>query len=122
MTHNANQKRLSLGSFLLGAVVGGLAGAAYALLNAPQSGAETRQQLRDVKNDFQQRAQQAAQSAKQHGTAAADEIASRSQNIKNEVQQAVDAALSEGKEIVRETKTIAQKGLEDVEEDVKPKG
>lgn len=122
MTNNMNKKRISFGSFLLGVVVGGLAGAVYALLNAPQPGEKTRQQLQAAGNDLQQRAQNAAATAKQHGKAAADEIASHAKTIKDEVKQAVDAAVSEGKEAVQETRQIAQKGANDIEEDIAPKG
>ena len=38
---------MSLGRFLLGAIIGGIAGAAVGLLLAPQSGRETRQTIRE---------------------------------------------------------------------------
>lgn len=41
------------GSFLIGVILGGLVGAALAILLAPQSGDEMRTQLRDKGHDWQ---------------------------------------------------------------------
>ena len=50
--------------FLVGVAVGGAIGAAAALLYAPQSGAETRQQLKDKTNQALDKSSEMAQQAK----------------------------------------------------------
>ena len=52
-----------LGAFLAGFIIGGLVGAAVALILAPQSGEETRTQLRQQSDELRSRAMQSAQSS-----------------------------------------------------------
>ncbi len=51
--------------FFAGLVIGGLVGAALALLLAPQSGEETRAQLRDKSLEFKDRAEEGVLEARQ---------------------------------------------------------
>jgi len=54
-------KRGSFGSMLSGFLIGGLIGAAVALLAAPQSGEETRHMIGDKANELKHRAAEKAQ-------------------------------------------------------------
>ena len=57
-------KRGSFGSMLSGFLIGGLIGAAVALLAAPQSGEETRAMIGDKANELKSRAADMAQETK----------------------------------------------------------
>ena len=57
-----------IGAFLSGFVIGGLVGAAVALILAPQSGAETRSQIRQSSVDLRDRGQEAYQTARTRAT------------------------------------------------------
>jgi len=108
MTHQEQNKHSSFLSFLFGAVLGGLIGAGVAILWAPQSGEQTRLQIQKTTQDIQTKAEQTISSAKEHSKRAADEIARHAEVIKDEVQQAVDTAVKEGKETISDTKKIAK--------------
>ena len=56
--------------FFAGLVIGGLVGAALALLLAPQSGEETRAQIRDKSLEFKDRAEEGVLEARQTGSSA----------------------------------------------------
>ena len=77
-----------LGSFLAGFIIGGLVGAAVALLTAPQSGEETRKYISDksieLKNTAVEKAEQARAKAEAAATEAqhyADDLKKRSQEL-----------------------------------------
>lgn len=53
------------GAFFAGLVIGGLVGAALALLLAPQSGEETRAQIRDTSLEYKDRAEEGIIGAQQ---------------------------------------------------------
>jgi gas vesicle protein len=55
-----SQRDSDLGAFLAGVLVGGLVGAAAALLLAPQSGEETRTMIRERGIELKSRLEQAA--------------------------------------------------------------
>ena len=80
-----------LGSFLAGFIIGGLVGAAVALLTAPQSGEETRKYISDksieLKNTAVEKAEQAREKAEAAATEAqhyADDLKKRSQELYTE--------------------------------------
>ena len=54
-----------IGAFFAGVLIGGLVGAATALLIAPQSGEETRRTLGRYSNDFRDRAQDSIEDARE---------------------------------------------------------
>ena len=114
MADYKNGSGMSFSSFLLGAIIGGLAGAAYALLKAPQSGDKTRLQIREIANDLQNKTDRALSSAVEHGKTAADKVALHAKVIKEEAVKAVDEAIEEGKATIEETKSIAKESKKDV--------
>lgn len=111
----SDNKQMSFGSFIAGAIVGGLIGAGVAILNAPQSGERTRRQLRATAEEYQGKAQEALERAREHGQTAVSKISDHAQNIQEEARQAVDAAVEEGKAAVKETRKIARRGMKEAE-------
>ena len=113
-----SDKRSNFGSFLAGAIVGGLIGAGVAILKAPQSGDQTRYRIRAAAEQFQNRAQEAIESAREHGQVAVSKISDHAQVISQEAKQAVDVALDEGKAVVNETKRIAREGFKEAKANI----
>ena len=79
----SNNNNSEFGAFFSGFVIGGLVGAAVALVLAPQSGQETRQQIRDKGVELKEQganswysAKEKAQHAAEDGKIRAAEIAS----------------------------------------------
>lgn len=81
--------RNEFGAFAIGLVIGGLVGAVAALLFAPQSGEQTRAQIKEKSIELRDRAQQSSQDA----MARADELA---RQIKEQGQSAVESVRSMG--------------------------
>ena len=92
------------GAFLAGFIIGGLVGAATALILAPQSGEQTRTQLRergielrdraeDVTEDARKRAEQAAVEARKR----AEELAGRGREVYEQQRVRLGSAVEEGK-------------------------
>lgn len=81
--------RNEFGGFAIGLVIGGLAGAVAALLFAPQSGEQTRAQIKEKSIELRDRAQQSSQDA----MARADELG---RQLKEQGQSAVESVRSMG--------------------------
>ena len=77
------------GAFAIGLVIGGLAGVVAALLFAPQSGEQTRAQIKEKSIELRDKAQQSSQDA----MARADELANQ---LKEKGQSAVESVRSMG--------------------------
>jgi gas vesicle protein len=75
------------GAFLSGFILGGLVGAAIALLITPQSGEETRVMIRDRSIELKDKAVEAAEEARMRAEAAAEEARLRADEIKHRGQQ-----------------------------------
>ena len=73
--------RDEFGAFLVGFVVGGLAGAVVALLFAPQSGEETRAMIKDKSIELRDRASQTAEEAIERAEKAAAEARARAEEL-----------------------------------------
>jgi gas vesicle protein len=101
MNDNSND----LGAFLAGFVIGGLVGAAVALILAPQSGDETRRRLVDVSDDWkesgQQRLDQVRGTAGSYSRRAGEvfgEARGRAGQISGQIQEQARIVLDAGKE------------------------
>lgn len=105
MSDNSND----LGAFLAGFVIGGLVGAATAIILAPQSGQETRDQIASKSNELLQsgsaRVQQVRDSAGSYGQEYLDKagsaLTSTRQQVKDvggRVQEQARIVLDKGKE------------------------
>ena len=77
------------GAFAIGLVIGGLAGAVAALLFAPQSGEQTRAQIKEKSIELRDKAQQSSQEA----MARADEL---TRQLKEQGQSAMESVRSMG--------------------------
>lgn len=89
-----------LGAFLAGFIVGGLVGAAVALITAPQSGEETRKYISDKSIELKNTALEKAEVARAKAEAAAveaqhyaDDIKKRSQDLFAEQKSKVEKVI-----------------------------
>ncbi|MCA9965868.1 MAG: YtxH domain-containing protein [Anaerolineales bacterium] len=73
MSENNND----LGAFLAGFVIGGLVGAATAIILAPQSGSETRSQLMNQSQDLRQMSNERLQQVRQQAGEATKDVRDR---------------------------------------------
>jgi gas vesicle protein len=115
-----------LGSFLSGLIIGGLIGAAAALLLAPQSGEETRTIIRDKSIELKEKAVETAEEARHRAEeitaearhkaeelaeqtrARADELVKRGQEVYEEQKARIETAIDKGKEAAqRKTDEVA---------------
>jgi gas vesicle protein len=78
------------GAFFAGLIVGGLVGAATALLLAPQSGEETRQWIQDRGIELKDRAVEYGADARARATAALDDARARADQALEEVRYRTD--------------------------------
>ena len=92
------------GSFLAGFIIGGLVGAAAALILAPQSGEQTRSQIRERGIELRDRAGEMAEDARKRAEDAAvearrraDELERRAKEMYEEQRTRVTGAVEEGK-------------------------
>jgi gas vesicle protein len=101
--------------FFAGLVIGGLVGATLALLLAPQSGEETRAQIRDKSYEIKGRAEEgiieARQAAEKQIAVLQDQVATLQQQV-GTLQEKGKEALEKGKEQVG---TLQEKGKEALE-------
>jgi gas vesicle protein len=86
------------GAFLGGFVIGGLVGAAVALVLAPQSGKETRSQISGRGNEFIDATEQRYQSAVGAAEAYATEVGDRASEFGQEVENQARIILDAGRE------------------------
>jgi gas vesicle protein len=88
------------GEFFAGLIVGGLIGAAMALLMAPQSGEETRAQIRDASLELKDRANETIAEAREKAEAITADARRRAEEITAD-------ARKRGEEIVAEARKKA---------------
>ncbi len=105
MSDNSND----LGAFLAGFVIGGLVGAATAIILAPQSGEETRTFIANKSNDMMQsggeRVQQVRQSAGSFSQEYLDRAGSALDNTRQQVKEA-------GGRVQEQARIVLDKGKE----------
>lgn len=87
-----------LGSFLAGFVIGALVGAATALILAPQSGENTRQQIFSTGQDLRNTADSYAREYRDKTNTFIGDTRNRAQNLTEQVQDQVRIVLDAGKE------------------------
>ena len=99
------------GAFFAGLIVGGLVGAATALLLAPQSGEETRQWIQDRGIELKDRAVEYGQDMQARASAALDDARARADQALEEVRYRTDELARVTREKVGGTKpegTVAE--------------
>jgi gas vesicle protein len=79
------------GSLLLSFLLGGLVGAGFALLLAPQSGSETRQKIRDLTDDVREKAMGYAGDVKEKVTVGIDKGKEYYEGKKSVITTAIEA-------------------------------
>lgn len=94
-----------MGAFFAGVLIGGLVGAAAALLLAPQSGEETRRQIGRASVDLRDRAQDTLEDARERAEATIADARRRAERI-------VEEARERAEQIVREAKVQVEKAAE----------
>jgi gas vesicle protein len=106
------------GEFFVGLIIGGLVGAALALLMAPQSGEETRAQIRDKSLEFKDRAEEGVYEARQRALAQLASLQEQVSQLQTQVaglQEIGREALEKGKQTATEAIT---KGKESVSQNL----
>lgn len=107
------------GEFLAGFLVGALAGAAAALLLAPQSGEQTRVLIREKGIELQHRADELSNEARKRADELSSEARKRAEDIQlqakgkaDELQTKVKQAVEEGKAVAAEKQKELLSGLQ----------
>jgi len=88
------------GAFLIGFIVGGVAGAVAALLLAPQSGEETRALIKDKSIEFR------------------DKAAEQAEMVASRANEFADDARTRGKEVFDDAKTRGKEAFDNVKKTV----
>ena len=84
--------------FLAGFIVGGLVGAAFALIFAPQSGEETRSQLREKGIELKGTAQEFSAEAKKRAEGLTGELQEKGKVVLDQRKTRLQEAIQEGKQ------------------------
>jgi gas vesicle protein len=100
-----------MGAFFAGVLIGGLVGAATALLLAPQSGEETRRTLGRYSNDFRDRAQDSLEDARERAEATVADARRRAERI-------IEEARERAERIARDTRSRARSEAKDAADDL----
>jgi gas vesicle protein len=108
--HNINSK-----DFIIGALVGGIVGAASAFLFAPKSGKELRSNLNDHASSFREKTEHLAAAAKERG----EDIAETAKTVSSEISEAVLDQTGELKEKVQETTSEMQDKVQEKVQELK---
>ena len=98
------EKNSDFGAFLAGFVIGGLVGAATALLLAPQSGEETRNVIRDKSIELKDKANVSTAEARARAETALKEAQARYDALTQQAKSKTEELLQRGQVVVEEQK------------------
>lgn len=104
----------SLSDFVFGLVLGGLAGTAVALLTAPQSGVETRAQLREKTEQFRDKASSKVEGALEQAESVVEQALAKGQQIRKETEATIKKLGHRGQAVLDERIDDAEALLESV--------
>jgi gas vesicle protein len=93
-----NNSSSEFGAFFAGILIGGLVGAATALLLAPQSGEETRKQLSKSVGDIRDTAQDSLEDARERAEATIADARRRAERIVEEARERAENIAKEAKD------------------------
>jgi gas vesicle protein len=102
------------GAFLTGLIVGGLVGAATALLLAPQSGEETRTIIKEKSIELKDRAMETAEDARVQAEKALEEARLRANELQQRGQELIDEQRTRLENTIDAGKNAAQRAQEDL--------
>jgi gas vesicle protein len=100
------------GAFLAGFVIGGMVGAAVALLLAPQSGEETRTIIHDRSIELKDKAAEKAESARIKAEAAAAEARARADELAKLTQEKAIEFKKKGQEVYQTQKSRIESAVQ----------
>lgn len=95
------------GEFFAGLVIGGLVGAAIALLMAPQSGEETRAQIRDASIELKDRADMTIAEARTKAEAITADARRRAEEITADARKRADKIVADARKKADEISAAA---------------
>jgi gas vesicle protein len=101
-----------IGAFLAGFLVGGLGGAAVALVSAPQSGEETRLQIRTRGIELRDRAYETAEETRKRAEEAASAARTRAEELAQEARHKADELQQRGKAVLEEQRERLEAAIE----------
>lgn len=101
-----------IGAFLAGFVIGGLVGAAVALVTAPQSGEETRLQIRTRGIELRDRAIETAEDTRRKAEEAAAQARTRAEQLAKEAREKADELQQRGKAALEEQRGRLEAAIE----------
>lgn len=101
------EKESDLSAFLAGFVIGGLVGAATALILAPQSGPATRQQLVNMSADLRHTADTHTREYRDRAESLITDTRNRAQQLTDQVQDQMRIVLDAGRDQAEQEATTA---------------
>ena len=107
-----------LGAFLAGFVIGGLVGAAAAIILAPQSGVETRTQIANRSNEWMSSGNEQWQSLRNRAGSSTESLVSQLDKAGGRVQEQARIVLDKGRNRVADARSTAPES--NLEEDAAP--
>jgi gas vesicle protein len=103
-----NGNGTSAGMFMVGLLVGGIAGAAAALLLAPQSGEETRARIRQRGEELQGKAEDTLNKARARAEAVASDLKRRAEELQTQGHVILEEGQKQLAKALEETKKAAE--------------
>lgn len=101
-----------IGAFLTGFVIGGLVGAAVALIMAPQSGAETREQLRQKGIELRTQGEETLAETRARAESAAAEARARAEKLAADARLRAEEMARQGRVVMEEQRVKLQDAVE----------
>ncbi len=106
--------RSDFGAFITGLFIGGLIGAGAALLFAPQSGEETREQIRQKGIELTEQASQMAEEARTKAETALTEARERLEKTTEEIQTRIKELEQQGRLLLEQQEAEIQEATDKV--------
>ena len=102
--------------FITGLIIGGLAGAAAAMLYAPQSGDDTRQMIRNTALDAKVRAQDTLRQAQDQVSNTIGDVQQRVNSMADETRRKVSRIKDVGEDMVQQQRSTFEAGISEAED------
>ena len=103
------------GEFFAGLIIGGLVGAAIALLMAPQSGEQTRAQIRDASLELKDRANETLAEAREKAEAITADARRRAEEITADARKRSEEIIAEARKKADELQSSVPSGRKPAE-------